>query len=653
MRKWLKLITGGGAVRQQAESKPTNTTRADPGEVANTIEGGISGSNLVQAGTIGGDVVPGQKVTGANALVVGQVVLPAPVVPAMESVSAPRSAGSVPAAGLFVGRSTELARLDAVVGQSRRAVVVAVHGLGGVGKSTLAARFAEVRADQYSFVWWVVADSPTALDAGLAQVSAAVAPETWALPVEERVELGLRWLASHEDWLLVLDNLTGPADVASLLERVRSGTIVITSRRSGGWQGIAETVAVDVLPEDDAIELLTRIVQAEWPDADLTNAKALCAELGWLPIAVEQAAAYLGQTKITPTAYLDLLARYPARMFATTAEGADATRTMARVWHLTLDRLSDTPLAIAILQVLAWWAPESIPRDFLPTTADAPDINDALGRLSAYSMITLTATTIDIHRLVQAVTRTPDPTDPHRAPDDIATARDLATTILANAVRGLDPRLPPDWPSYQAVLPHAQALLEHTTAADDTVPTCHLLAHVGNYLGGQGDTTSAIAHHTRDAHSSNRILGPDHPDTLTSRNNLASAYQTAGQLNRAIPLYEQTLTDRQRILGPDHPDTLTSRNNLASAYRAAGQLKRAIPLYEQTLTDRQRILGPDHPDTLISRNNLAYAYHAAGQLKHAIALLEEALATSERILGVDHPITRLIRDNLATAHQGD
>ncbi|WP_285606638.1 tetratricopeptide repeat protein [Actinokineospora globicatena] len=563
MRKWLKLITGGGAVRQQAESKPT--TRADPGEVANTIEGEISESKVVQAGTIGGDVVAGQKVTGANALVVGQVVLPAPVVPAMESVSAPRSAGSVPAAGLFVGRSTELARLDAVVGQSRRAVVVAVHGLGGVGKSTLAARFAEVRADEFSFVWWVVADSPTALDAGLAQVSAAVAPETRTFPVEERVELGLRWLASHEDWLLVLDNLTGPADVAGLLERVQSGTIVITSRRSGGWQGVAETVAVDVLPEDDALELLSQIVRAEWPDADLTDAKTLCAELGWLPLAIEQAAAYLGQTKIIPTAYLDLLARYPARMFATTAEGADATRTMARVWHLTLDRLADTPLAMAILQVLAWWAPESIPRDFLTTMADTPDINDALGRLSAYSMITLTANTIDIHRLVQAVTRTPDPTDHHRAPDDIATARDLATTVLANAVRGLDPRLPPDWPEYQTVLPHAQALLDHTTPEDDTIPTCHLLSHLGNYLDGQGETTSAIAHHTRDAHSSNRILGPNHPNTLVSSNNLAYTYRAAGHLDRAIALFEEALSTSERALGVDHPITKLIRTNLAIA----------------------------------------------------------------------------------------
>ena len=105
-------------------------------------------------------------------------------------------------------------------------------------------------------------------------------------------------------------------------------------------------------------------------------------------------------------------------------------------------------------------------------------------------------------------------------------------------------------------------------------------------------------------------LAGDHASgdfTLTSRNNLAYAYEAAGQLDQAIPLYEATLTDRERVLGPDHPDTLTFRNNLAYAYREAGQLGQAIPLYEATLTDSERVLGPDHPTTRIVRNNLQRA----------------------------------------------
>ena len=105
-----------------------------------------------------------------------------------------------------------------------------------------------------------------------------------------------------------------------------------------------------------------------------------------------------------------------------------------------------------------------------------------------------------------------------------------------------------------------------------------------------------------------RILGPDHPDTMASRNNLATAYRDAGRAAEAIPLHERTLADSERILGPDHPDTMAARNNLGEAYRMAGRAAEAIPLHERALADSARILGPDHPDTLTSRNNLALAY---------------------------------------------
>ena len=148
-----------------------------------------------------------------------------------------------------------------------------------------------------------------------------------------------------------------------------------------------------------------------------------------------------------------------------------------------------------------------------------------------------------------------------------------------------------------------------------------------------------------------RILGPDHPDTLTILNNLAGAYESAGRLDEAITLYEQVLPNRTRILGEDHPDTLTILNNLAYAYESAGRLDEAITLYEQVLPDRTRILGEDHPNTLTILNNLAYAYESAGRLDEAITLYEKVLTDSIRILGPDHPNTLTSRNNLAYAYE--
>jgi len=148
-----------------------------------------------------------------------------------------------------------------------------------------------------------------------------------------------------------------------------------------------------------------------------------------------------------------------------------------------------------------------------------------------------------------------------------------------------------------------------------------------------------------------RILGPDHPDTLSSKNNLAVAYQESGDLQKAIELFEKTLADRELILGPDHPDTLSSKNNLAMAYKESGDLQKAIELLKVTLAGSERILGPDHPNTLSSKNNLAMTYQESGDLQKAIELFEKTLADRERILGPDHPDTLSSKNNLAMAYQ--
>lgn len=153
----------------------------------------------------------------------------------------------------------------------------------------------------------------------------------------------------------------------------------------------------------------------------------------------------------------------------------------------------------------------------------------------------------------------------------------------------------------------AEAALDTILSENDKLTGADTVARA--YLSA-GLLDQAITLFKKNLADSERILGPDHPGTLVSRNNLALAYQDAGKLEKAINLFKQTLADSERILGSDHPNTLTSRGNLASAYQDAGELEQAINLFEQTLTDRERILGPDHPNTLTSRDNLARAREA-------------------------------------------
>jgi tetratricopeptide (TPR) repeat protein len=147
-----------------------------------------------------------------------------------------------------------------------------------------------------------------------------------------------------------------------------------------------------------------------------------------------------------------------------------------------------------------------------------------------------------------------------------------------------------------------------------------------------------------------RILGPDHPDTLQSRTNLAAAYWSAGRTAEAITMHEANLKLRESKLGPDHPDTLASRHNLAEAYWSAGRTTEAVTVYEANLKLCESKLGPDHPHTLITMNNLARAYQAAGRLTDALPLFEGTLMRCKSKLGPDHPNTLQIMNNLAGAY---
>ncbi|MCB5166518.1 tetratricopeptide repeat protein [Streptomyces bambusae] len=556
----------------------------------------------------------------------------------------------------FVGRTGELDRLDAALAAPGRAVVQAIHGLGGIGKSTLAAHWAATRAHGCTPVRWINADSEAGVQQGLADLAAALQPTlAHTLPVEKLAERALQWLATHTGWLLILDNVNDPTDIAPLTQGPTTGRLLITSRLATTWNHATTVVRLDVLDPDESLDLLTRITTATGL-RNLDGAAELCAELGHLPLAIEQAAAYLVENQVTtptPRAYLDLLARYPADMYRDGSVTTTSERTIARVWRLTLDRIDSLhPLAGDLLRTLAWYAPDQIPITLLDGFAEAPARNKAIGLLTAYSMITPDPDTdsLTIHRLVQALARTPDHDDPHRPPDAIGQARNRAAANLNTALPAtLDD--PATWPTWRTLIPHADFLADHITEDDGTVVTARILSETGFFLCEQGLPGRALKHLRRALADTERVLGSEHPGTLTSRNNLAYGYWSAGDLVRAIPLFERTLADGERVLGSDHPNTLNSRNNLASAYESAGDLVRAIPLYERTLVERTRVLGSDHPDTLTSRNNLAYGYRSAGNLVRAIPLFERTLADIERVLGHDHPSTLTSRNNLAYAYE--
>ncbi|MEN8651611.1 tetratricopeptide repeat protein [Streptomyces sp. 21So2-11] len=580
------------------------------------------------------------------------VHLPVGAVRKPAEVDAPATVGNLPyRPESFVGRERELDQLDSALRTPGAAWVQVVHGLGGIGKSALAAHWAATRPHGHAPVRWIVADCPAGVQQGLASFAVALQPVLGTVLTQEGLaEYAMEWLATHPGWLLVLDNVDDPDHIADLIGKLPGGRFLITSRRSHVWTGAATPVRLDTPDPAESLDLFTRRVTQAGP-RDLGGAAELCEELGHLPLAVDQAGTFLGRNPLlTLRGYLEMLAvADSAEVYGRAESPTQALLTISKVWRVTLDRLHALhPVTTDMLRTLAWYAPERIPAALAGADADPAARATALDLLNDYSMITLDPATgtLAVHRLVQALARTPDEGDPHRTPDLIDRARRLAAGNLGRTCPA-DCDDPATWPAWRALLPHFDALVSRAPADTDTAETVDVIGQTALFLRSQGLIVDALPRLRRALDGSERVLGADHPDTLGVRNSLAVAYESAGELHRAVPLLEQVHKDAVRVLGKQHAFTLVSRNNLASAYRSAGDLRRAIPLIRQALEDQLRSQGEDHPDTALLRSNLAYAYESIGDLGRAVPLLELTLRDRVRVLGKKHPDTLTSRNSLA------
>ncbi|WP_069768386.1 FxSxx-COOH system tetratricopeptide repeat protein [Streptomyces sp. LUP30] len=647
----------------------------------------------------------GVAISGDNARV---VVLPAQAVHWAHTVRAPAKAGFLPesVSGVFVGRERELTELrEMLTGQGSAAVVQpqqpvsrarAIHGLGGVGKSTLALHYADRYRGEYGLVWWIAAESPESIVTSLAAITTRLCPQ-WAQTVgtDERAAWAITWLQAHPDWLLIFDNVEDPAHLRPYLGTLDGGHHLATSRKATGWHAIAPAIPLGLLPTGEATDLLCAIAfpGQTFTGAQREAARRLAEDLGCLPLALEQAGAYAYRTGTDLDTYRHSL----GLVLDEDRDVNDPERTIARIWDQTLTAITARdPLAVTLLHTMAWLAPDDIPRAFLaPLAPDSLALGNALGELHAYNMIAFTDDRqgVSVHRLVQTVLRTRTPTESD--PDIYAPGRAEAEQAVREALpTPLNDSLPEPVALWNQLLPHVLALAESTPpgtpASADSIGTYYqaidylyrqgrnahaiplgtaALTQCEQLLGDTHHNTLTIRHNLALAHreagdlgraitlleanvaQSEQILGNTHPNTLIGRNQLASTYREAGDLGRAIPLFEATFAQSEQTLSNTHPNTLTIRNNLASAYQEAGDLGRAIPLFEATVAHSEQIHGNTHPNTLIRRNNLASAYQEAGDLGRAIPLLEATVAHSEQTLGNTHPNTLTIRNNLASAYQ--
>jgi tetratricopeptide (TPR) repeat protein len=593
-------------------------------------------------------------------LLTGQSRVPRPPLPPQERKPDYLYWNLPPRNAFFTGREGYLKRLEDGLARGH---AQAISGLGGIGKTQTAIEYAYRHRDQYRAVLWSRADSRDALVSGFTALASLLdLPEKDERDANVAAEAVRRWLERQTGWLLILDNVEDLASVVRpFLPASGTGHVLITTRLQATG-AIAQSVELEKMElEEGALFLLRRakVIAADAPleaasEADRKPAREITGEVAGLPLALDQAAAYIEETPSTPAKYLKLYRIEGAALRDRRGKLAPDHPSVTITFSLAFAQVEKAnPAAADLIRACAFLAPDAIPEEIF--TQGGRELGEPLAQAAGNSL-TWDATveaagrfrlihrnvakdTIDIHRLVQEVLK--DGMDP--------TTRRVWAERVVQALNKVFPYVEfQSWPQCERLIPHAIVacrLVEEFGFG--SVVAARLLNQGGVYLYGRARYTEAEPLFQRALAIYEKALGPDRPNTATSLNNLAMLYYDQGRYGEAEPLHQRVLAIREKALGPDHADFAASLNNLALLYIDEGRHEEAESLFRRALAILEKALGPDHPNTATSLNNLAGLYRRQGRYGEAEPLHQRALAIREKALGPDHPDTAQSLNNLA------
>jgi tetratricopeptide (TPR) repeat protein len=553
----------------------------------------------------------------------------------------------------FIGRTDELDQICASLTAGQVMTVQALRGMGGIGKTQTAIEYAHRYATDYELVWWVDAEQSALIAEQVAALGVALglptAPDTTAA-----VRAVCGELRKQQNWLLIFDNAERIEDLRPVLPG-GTGHVLITTRR-GGFRVLGSVLDLDIFDRANAVSLLCRRA----PHLADEDASALAEQLGDLPLALEQAAAYLDQTGLSAAEYLHLLRVRACDLFAR-GQVADHQDTIATLWSLTFQRLRDThPEAVDLLHLCAWLAPEPIPLDLFTNHPDRlPEclasalidpltMTDIAGVLVDYSLVRRSNNGLVLHRLLQAVTRQNRTAEQPRHP--LAVVLALLRTNLPENIIGA----PDNWPRWRQLLPH---VLTTTDYHDDTQPVAAedvawLLDHAGLYFwsAGTGSEITAArpllkrALRIRESH-----YGPNDPQVATTLHNLGMELSDVGDSAAARPLLERALRIREACYGADHPDVAATLTEVAGALSQLDESAAARPMVERALSIYEASYGPHNLQVATALHVLGGILLRLDMPALARTLIARALHICEAIYGPLNPLSTSCMIRLAEA----
>ncbi|MGW3206833.1 FxSxx-COOH system tetratricopeptide repeat protein [Streptomyces sp. NPDC001135] len=566
----------------------------------------------------------------------------------------------------FTGRTDLLEELHRTLADNGTATLL--HGMGGVGKTQLAAEYAHRYRGAYDVVWWIEAESG---DLALRRF-AELAPR---LGLEEQdgisatadvVRGALRRGEPYDRWLLVLDNASSPESVESLLVDSPVGHVLITSRNAGRAR-IGRQIQVEVFWRAESVaHLLHRVSAISAEDAD-----RVAEALGDLPLAVDQAAAWLNETGRHVDEYLALLTWQLDRP-AGDADTDAYPLGVGAIWNPSSQQLN-SPVARRLLQLCAYFGADPLSFDLVHGREMSKALGEVLPggdgtalvyravqqlRRHALARVDPSRRGIRMHRLVQAAVRS----------SMTEAEQEQALRVVRDVLAGARPcngdvEDPRNWSRYQAVWPHletpwtrqsldddirclmterlrylrargeyAQAvslgedllsLWQHQTGAHDRW-TLHLRFEIANTLRAQGRYAQALEVDQDVYHLQREALGDNDAHTLMTAGGLCADLRAAGRVHQALEVGRETYERSVELLGEDHPQALVAADHLAVALRLAGNCFDARTIDQETHGHRTLTLGQKHPYTLVSLINLGRDLRSCGAYEDSAQILRHA-----------------------------
>ncbi len=611
----------------------------------------------------------------------------------------------------FTGREETLQALHTALNTEETPFIqaLAISGLGGIGKTQTALEYVYRNSNAYQAVLWARADTRELLTTDFVRIATLLAlPEESSQDQGRVVAAVKRWLSKKTGWLLVLDNADDLAMVNDFLPEIPGGHLLLTTRTPHTGQ-IAQCVPMKKLSREEGVFFLLRrakLLESTTPfyttSYDYWLQAGVIAEImDGLPLALDQAAAYIEETECGLTGYIE---RYQKRQIALLSRRGglrpDHPASIAASWSLSFEKIEQAhPAAAELLRLCAFLHPDAIAKEMLLASdceltprlhllvTDPFELDAALEQLATFSLLRRDPDShaLTLHRLVQTVLR--------EQMDD-----ETRRVWAERAVRLVEYAFPAvtftTWQDCQDCLPHALTCVEFIEQLHLTLPAAlRLLNKAGSYLReraqyGEAErlltnalTLSEATLHTDDpmlaeslnnlgmlAHDQGKYIrseallqraltiyerawGSEHIEVAYCLSNLAKNYRVQAKHSQMEALVKQALAIREKVLGPEHPDVAKSLNQLANLYHGQDKYSQAEPLYQQALAILQRTLGPEHIDIAENLNNLASVYDSLGKYAQAEPLYQQALAFCEKKLGAHHTYTAISLHNLAEIYR--